>query len=265
MTRFEHWQTCLAAVLLAACVGTFAAADEQPGNFGQPRLLNESAGRGAAYLGEAELRRPVDASAEAAQASRFPVKFQRAQHQSTIEESVLPADAAPSKQGRADRELPLTPPARSEHSAGRGDPALLTGAASLGIVLGLFLLVAWAVRRGMPKNAALLPREAVEVLGRTALVGRQHVHLVRCGNKVLLLDIAATGVKTLTEITDADEVERLTSICQSMDSRGTSASFRQVFGKFSGASRGPGYPMRPMPEDLEFGEMADLRGQESHV
>ena len=79
----------------------------------------------------------------------------------------------------------------------------VTGAASLGIVLGLFLLVAWAVRRGMPRNAALLPREAVEVLGRAPLVGRQQVHLVRCGNKVLLLSVSAASVETLTEITDS--------------------------------------------------------------
>ena len=107
---------------------------------------------------------------------------------------------------------------------------LVTGAASLGIVLGLFLLVVWTVRRTAPRGAGWLPPEAVEVLGRVPLAGRQQAHLVRCGNKIVLLSVTPGGVETLTEITDPMEVDRLESICRH---GGTAASpLKQFLARF---------------------------------
>lgn len=104
----------------------------------------------------------------------------------------------------------------------------MTGVASLAVVLGLFFAVAWAMRRGMPAGPALLPREAVEVLGRTPLAGRQHAHLVRCGNKVLLVYLNQGAAETLTEITDPVEVDRLVGLCRQSHPQGATASFRQI-------------------------------------
>jgi flagellar biogenesis protein FliO len=111
--------------------------------------------------------------------------------------------------------LPLAQP--NATSVNQGNPnfkPLATGAASLGLVLGLFMLVVWSLRRGMPKGTGILPPEAVEVLGRAPIAGRQHVHLVRCGNKLVLLSAQGAGMETLTEISDPTEVERLQEICR---------------------------------------------------
>ncbi|HJT31115.1 MAG TPA: flagellar biosynthetic protein FliO [Pirellulales bacterium] len=110
---------------------------------------------------------------------------------------------------------------------------LVTGAASLALVLGLFFVVAWALRRGMPRGSMLLPGEVVEVLGRTPLTGRQFAHLVRCGNKLLLVHLATGCAETLTEITDPVEVDRLAGLCKQAQPQSTTASFRQVFQQFS--------------------------------
>jgi flagellar biogenesis protein FliO len=91
---------------------------------------------------------------------------------------------------------------------------LVTGGTSLAIVLGLFLLVVWNVRRGSPRTAGLVPSEAVEVLGRVPISGRQHAHLVRCGNKIVLVSVTASGMEPLTEISDPMEVDRLDSLCR---------------------------------------------------
>ncbi len=118
---------------------------------------------------------------------------------------------------QASASLPLrTPTTESKSADARRGPAsaLMTGAASLGIVLGLFLLVVWITRRGSPKSVGTLPGDVVEVLGRAPLVGRQQVHLVRCGTKLLLVCLSTAGAQTLTEITDPDEVERLLDICR---------------------------------------------------
>jgi flagellar biogenesis protein FliO len=111
-------------------------------------------------------------------------------------------------------------------------PSLATMLAALGLVLGLFLTTIWLLRRSMPAGPRMLPSEVVEVLGRVALAGRQHAHLVRCGNKLLLLSVAPAGVETLTEITDPLEVDRLAGLCQQSHPHSASTAFRQVFQQF---------------------------------
>jgi flagellar biogenesis protein FliO len=128
--------------------------------------------------------------------------------------------------------LALAPPTAEAKGGWRAEMSpMLSAAASLGIVLGLFLLVVMVVRRGMPKTAAQLPREAVQLLGRAPLVGRQYLHLVRCGNKLLLLSVSAGSSTTLTEITDPEEVQRLIELCEGVGLGGS--SFRQVLGQFT--------------------------------
>jgi len=151
-------------------------------------------------------------------------------------------EAAPQVLARADGEqraaqrlpeatnaLPLSP----QTAKGKGGWAdlspVVSAMASLGIVLGLFLLVVLVVRRGMPKNSAVLPSDAVQLLGRAPLVGRQHLHLVRCGNKLLLLSVSAMSSTTLTEITDPAEVDRMLDLCQGVSGN----SFRQTLGKLA--------------------------------
>ena len=119
--------------------------------------------------------------------------------------------------------------------------SLTTVVSGLAIVLGLFLVVAWLFKRAMPKGAGALPSEVVEVLGRTALAPRQMVHLIRVGQKMLLVSISAAGVETLTEITDPMEVDRLAGICGQTSSQSVSSAFRHVFQQFSQESAPAGF------------------------
>ena len=147
----------------------------------------------------------------------------------------------------AEKSLPLAKPGVDGNSRGSGS-SIATILGSLGIVLGLFLLAVWMLRRAMPKTSHTLPAGIVEVLGRAPLTNRQHVHLVRCGNKLLLICISPSGIATLTEIIDPMEVDRLAGLCQQGRSNSTTAAFRQVFsdlaaqpaiGGFSGAYESP--------------------------
>lgn len=142
------------------------------------------------------------------------------------------ADARPVAARHATlKSLPL--PGPDADGATHGKLAATTSIASmigsLALVLGLFLLVAWMLKRTGPKGSAALPREAVEVLGRAPLAARQYVHLVRCGNKMLLLSVTPTGAETLTEITDPLEVDRLAGLCEQSRTGSASSAFRQVF------------------------------------
>jgi flagellar biogenesis protein FliO len=131
---------------------------------------------------------------------------------------------------------PLRLAPRSENSRQHGQKpsaptpsnALTTVGASLAVVLGLFLVIAWCARRFTPGGAAVLPKEAVELLGRASFAARQQAHLVRVGNKLLLVAISSAGAQTLTEITEPAEVEHLTALCRRGRSGSSTIAFKQA-------------------------------------
>jgi flagellar biogenesis protein FliO len=140
------------------------------------------------------------------------------------------------------RSIPLPPrgEARSteaaESKAARplnAGSSLFTGLVALAVVLGIFLAGAWTLRRAMPSPLNRLPPEVVEVLGRTPLTSRQFAHLIRCGNKLLLVHLAPGSAETLTEITDPAEVDRIAGLCRQSHPQSTTANFRQIFQQFA--------------------------------
>ena len=154
----------------------------------------------------------------------------------TVEPGTLPAATALAPAG-ATSARPLPPASRSRTSQGpaafKGLPSMATVGGSLAVVLGIFLLAAYGMRRLAPSAMTTLPRDAFEVLGRAPLAGRQQVHLLRCGRKLLLVSVTATGTETLTEVTDPLEVDRLLGLCEQVKPNSTTATFRQVFGQLN--------------------------------
>jgi flagellar protein FliO/FliZ len=111
-----------------------------------------------------------------------------------------------------------------------GLQSLMTIGGSLAVVLGIFFAVVWMFRRASPKAFGTLPAEVFEVLGRAALANHQQVHLLRLGNKLLLVSVAAVGgASTLAEITDPAEIERLADLCRQARPSSPTAALRQVF------------------------------------
>jgi flagellar biogenesis protein FliO len=109
-----------------------------------------------------------------------------------------------------------------------GIDSLITVAGSLGIVLGLFMVTMWCLRRGMPKSARALPAEVVEVLGRAPLAGRQQMHLIRFGGKLVLAAVSPSGIDAVSEITDPVEVDRMLGYCEQTRSSSATSSFRGI-------------------------------------
>jgi flagellar biogenesis protein FliO len=105
--------------------------------------------------------------------------------------------------------------------------SLRTMAAAGGAVIGLFMLVAWSLRRRGPSASRWLPREVVEVLGRAPLDERGQLHLLRLGSKLVLVAVSPGHVSTVTEVDNPAEVERLTAACYQPNSRGPNTSLRK--------------------------------------
>jgi flagellar biogenesis protein FliO len=127
----------------------------------------------------------------------------------------------------------IASPTEGSKSSSRTGPlsAIFTVLGSLAIVLGIFVGIAWLLRRGMPGGSGRLPSGVVEVLGNAPLAARRQMHVLRFGDKILLVCVSQTGVDTLSEIEDAAEVERLTKLCQKSRPTASAGTFDQVFGK----------------------------------
>jgi flagellar biogenesis protein FliO len=124
--------------------------------------------------------------------------------------------------------------------------SLMTFVGSLSVVVGLFLVTIWCLRRNMPKSTRLLPAEVVEVLGRAPLAGRQQMHLIRFGHKLVLAAISPAGVDTISEVTDPAEVDRLAGYCEQTRSASATAAFRGILDRLE-ESRPPQPPQPAQP------------------
>ena len=73
------------------------------------------------------------------------------------------------------------------------------------------------LRRKLPASLGVLPREACEVLGRRRLDARTQLTLVRLDRRVLVLGLGPDGARTLAELTDPAEIDRLAGLCRLND------------------------------------------------
>ena len=162
----------------------------------------------------------------------------------TATSAVEVAAEAPSDAQRDHRRL-APPTANALARAQSSKPHLLPGfdipldsiyamLTALALVVGLFLLCAWALRRGTRSSSAVLPGEVVSVLGRVPLAARQFAQLLRVGNKLVLVSVTPAGAETLAEVSDPAEVDRLLGICQQLDPKSTTREFEAVFRQLAG-------------------------------
>jgi|GEM_PF-2077163 len=159
----------------------------------------------------------------------------------------------------------------SSVSGSRFDPtaSTLTVLSSLAVVLGVFLLLVWAIRRAMPRSSQLLPSDVLEVLGRSTLMGKHQMFLVRFGPKLLLLSVTTEGADTLTEIDHPDEVARIVALCRQNQPGSIPGGFRQILDQMSRQKSPAGAPRRSsvLPDEpAEPFDSANLPQQEpAHV
>ncbi|MDR0706160.1 MAG: flagellar biosynthetic protein FliO [Planctomycetaceae bacterium] len=112
---------------------------------------------------------------------------------------------------------------------------------SLLIVIGVFLILALFLKKVSPKGNRLLPKEAFEDLGRAVLTQKIQLHLLRLGNRLLLVSMTPDGVSPITEITDPDEVVPLLGLCRQLDSHSSTEFFRKTLSSFSTSGGEGGY------------------------
>lgn len=128
------------------------------------------------------------------------------------------ADPSSARDSSAGLKLPARPGAAeadSSRSKSSGlSQSLLTSSLTLGIIVVAVLAAGhWMKRNGFGVTPSL-PADAFELLGKRSVDQRNSIHLARCGSRLLLLSVSAEGIRTLSEIDDPAEVNRITSACQ---------------------------------------------------
>lgn len=111
---------------------------------------------------------------------------------------------------------------------------LVTTLGSLLMVLAAFFFLVLIFKKVTPKGNRLLPKEVFEDLGRTCLTQKLQLHLLRLGNRLILVSITPDGVSPITEITDPDEVVPILGMCRRLDTNSSSELFRKTLANFSG-------------------------------
>jgi flagellar biogenesis protein FliO len=186
-----------------------------------------------------------------APAYRYDPALQPAAHETEAEPAKVAALNTPTKNSAEDESLTrrLAPPTIESNADAFGDPSasassslpfnfsklesLSTAGVGLAVVVGLFLVCMMMLRRGGPKPNGALPSDAFAVLGRAPLTPQSFAHLLRVGNKLVLVAMTPGGVQPLTEVTDPMEVDRLTGLCASGRGHGPTAEFQQVLAQLS--------------------------------
>ena len=130
---------------------------------------------------------------------------------------------------------PLPPEGKSNQKESSSGiiPMLITMGGALFLVIGLFLVFAWMMRRTSMRTGGMLPQGVVEVLGHQVITGRQQVHLLRIGKRLLLVAVSPDSIETLTEITDPMEVDRIAGVCRQSGPGSSTGAFQAVMRQFS--------------------------------
>ena len=108
--------------------------------------------------------------------------------------------------------------------------ALVKMGGSLAVVLSLFLGIVWFTRRRRSLTGIRLGDETLEVMGQTTLTKNHSLHVVRLGERLLLVSAGESEVACLTEITDPVEVEQLLATTKSPNT--SSSTFKSLFAQY---------------------------------
>ena len=176
-------------------------------------------------------------------ASEAPLRIGRSSsNEHTIDNSLPSANKESMEAGSS---VPLKPPTKrtgleavvSNRPFGVPTDKLITVGSSLAIVLGLFFLLMLFSRRNGNKPIPHLSKDVFEILGRAAFVGKQQLYLVRLGNKLTLWSVSSGVTKSLVEVDDPQEVERIGGLCQKGKGGQMSATFQEILARMNTDAR----------------------------
>ena len=137
--------------------------------------------------------------------------------------------------------------------SGRGGAKNAGGATELPGVNAVIRMLLWAavvvaciyaavyfIRRYVPTARMMFGGGVVKVVGRTYVSSRQSILLVKVGSRFVVVGVTGTSLTALSEISDPEEVRKLTEEVAAQGGRGTGEAFRKALsreeGKYAGTT-----------------------------
>jgi len=115
-----------------------------------------------------------------------------------------------------------------------GGSWILQTITALGVVIGLILLLRTIWSRLTGQTVAAMHSPVVEVLSRTSIAPRNHVLLVRIGQRILVVGDSPAGLRTLANVDDPEEVASLLTAVSAARPNSISQNFAQLLQRFNG-------------------------------
>ena len=81
--------------------------------------------------------------------------------------------------------------------------------AALAIVLGAFMVLLWVTKKIQGPSKSIMSKQTLEVLGQKQINKIHSLHLIRLGQRILLISVSDSSVTCLSEINDPVEVAQL--------------------------------------------------------
>lgn len=105
---------------------------------------------------------------------------------------------------------------------------------ALAVVLGVFMVLLWVTKKIQGPSKAMMSKQTLELLGQKQINKIHSLHLIRLGQRILLVSASDSGVTCLSEINDPMEVAELleTNSPASKSSELPQSSFKRIFAQY---------------------------------
>lgn len=143
-----------------------------------------------------------------------------------------------------------TPGAPGAPPADHGLETVLRMLLWLAVIVVFIYAAVWLIRKYVPSARRMFGGGPLKVVSRVTVGTRQHILLVRVGSRFVVVGATATTMTPLTEITEAEEVRRLTGELAEQGGGKPSDSFKTAMRRAdeemsASAPETPGEPGRP--------------------
>ena len=111
---------------------------------------------------------------------------------------------------------------------------LLNTITALGIVIAIIFLLKKIISKMSGTVSTKTNNSLVELLSRTSVAPRNHVLVLRVGQRVLIVSDSSQGLRTLSEITNPEEIAHILANVSAGKPNSVSRSFNQLFKRYDG-------------------------------
>lgn len=106
--------------------------------------------------------------------------------------------------------------------------------AALAVVLGAFMVLLWVTKKIQGPSQSIMSKQTLEVLGQKQINKIHSLHLIRLGQRILLISASDSSVTCLSEINDPVEVAQLleTNSQAGESSELPRSTFKRIFAQY---------------------------------